>query len=98
MGWEIFYQAILILTSIHLIEFKSKGEGNCNVIIMGPADYGLHVIFLITAMSSSSYCFIVVMTLFSLYRLGHKSVLAFSGTEVLRIACEPKQFDLIVDS
>ena len=42
MGWEVFYQATLIL--IHSTELKSKREGNYNVVIMGLVDHGLHVI------------------------------------------------------
>ena len=39
------------------------------------------------------------MTLSLLYWLGYKSVLALSGAEVLRVACEPnKQFALIAGS
>ena len=39
-----------------------------NVMITGPADHGLHVIFLATAMSSSSYYLIVATTLSSYLR------------------------------
>ena len=46
MGWEVFHQVILILTPtpIYLTELTSKREGNCNVMITGPVDHGLHVI------------------------------------------------------
>ena len=48
--------------------------------------------------SSSHYC-IVATTSSSLYQLGHQSALAFSGAEVLRVACKPnKQFALILGS
>ena len=71
----------------------------CNVIITGLADHGLHVIFFATAMSSFSYRLIITTTSSLSYRLGYKSVLAFSGAEVLRVACEPnKQFALIAGS
>ena len=66
--------------------------------ITGPADHGLHIIFLATAISSSSYHLIVATISSPSYRLGHKSALALSGTEVLRDAYEPKQFALIVGS
>ena len=62
-----------------------------------PADHGLHVIqsrlnliFLVTAMSSSSYLLIIATTSSPLYRLGSTSALAFSGTEVPRVAYKPK--------
>ena len=42
MGWEVFYQATLIST--RLTELMSKRKNNCNIIIMGPIDYGLHEI------------------------------------------------------
>ena len=66
--------------------------------ITGPANYGLHVIFLATAMSSSSHRLIVATTSSPSYWLGYQSALAISGAEVLRVACEPKQFALIVGS
>ena len=44
MGWEVFHQAILILISIRLTELMSKKEGNCNVMVTGLTDHGLHVI------------------------------------------------------
>ena len=69
----------------------------CNVMITGPADHGLRVIFFATAMSSSSYRLIVGTTSSPSYRLGYQSALALSRAEVLRIACEPsKQFALIL--
>ena len=71
---------------------------NCNVMIMGPADYGLHVIFLATAMSSFSYRLIIATTSSPLYRLGSTLALALSRTEVPCVTCEPKQFALIVSS
>ena len=45
MDWEVFHQTTLILipTPTCLTELTSKKEGNCNVMIKGPADYGLHV-------------------------------------------------------
>ena len=98
MGWEVFYQATLIPTPICSTELMPKKEGNCNVMIPGPADHELQVIFLATAMSSSSCRLIVTMTSSALYRLGHKWALAFFGAEVLRVVCEPKQFALIVGS
>ena len=71
----------------------------CNVTITELLDHGLYVIFLATAMSSSSYRLIVATTSSPLYQLGDKSALALSGAEVLRVACEPnKQFALIVSS
>ena len=66
--------------------------------ISGPADHGLHVIFLTTAMSSALYHLIIATTSSPLYRLGYTSAPALSGTEVLYVACEPKQFVLIVGS
>ena len=110
MGWEVFYQATLIPT--RSTKLTSKREGNCNVIIIGPTDHGLHVIqlresaytwlanfilsssnltclgliFLATAMSSSLYRLIVVTTSSLSYQLGHQSVLALSGAEVIRVA------------
>ena len=75
-----------IPTSIHLTELMSKKESNFNVMITGLADHELHVIFLNTAISSSSYRFIVPTTSSPLYQLGHKSALDLSGIEVLRIA------------
>ena len=105
MGWEVFYQATLIPPPTHLTELTSKREGNYNVMIPRPADHGLHMIqsrlnliFLATAMSSSSYRLIVTTTSSLLYQLGSTLALAFSGTEVPRVACEPKQFALIVGS
>ena len=81
------------------MELTSKREDNCNVMITGPTDHGLQVIFLATAMSSSLYHLIVTTTLSPLYQLGRKSALAFSGAEILRVICEPnKQFALILGS
>ena len=40
MGWEVFHQDTLILTPIRSTELTSKREGNCNVMIIGSADYG----------------------------------------------------------
>ena len=62
-----------------------------NVTITGHTDHGLHVIFLNTAISSSSYCLIVATTPFLSYRLSYKLALALFGAEVLRVACEPKK-------
>ena len=100
MGWEVFHQIILIpiLIPTCLTELTSKKEGNYNVMIMGPADHGLDIIFLATAMSSFLYRFIIATTSSPLFRLGYTSALALPGTEVLRIAYEPKQFALIVGS
>ena len=70
----------------------------CNVMITGPADHGLYVIFLSTAMISFLYRLIIAMTSSPLYRLDYTSALALSRTEVLRVACKPKQFALIVGS
>ena len=58
------------------------------------------LIFLATAMSSSSYRLIVITISSPPYRFGHQSALALSGAEVLRIACEPpnEQVCLIVSS
>ena len=71
-----------------------------NVMITGPAnaDHRLHVIFLVTAMSSSSYRLIIATTSSPSYRFGSTSVLALFGIEVSRVVCEPKQFALIVGS
>ena len=73
--------------------------------ITGPVDHGLHVIwsrlnliFLAIAMSSSSYRHIVATNSSPLYRLGHQSALGLLGAEVLYVACEPKQFALVVGS
>ena len=44
IGWEVFYQAILIPT--RLMELTSKRECNCYIMITGLVDYGLHVIYL----------------------------------------------------
>ena len=97
MGWEGFYQAKLISTSIRLTELTSKREGNCNVMITGLADHGLYVMFLTTAMSSSLYCLIVATTSSLLYQLGNQSTLAFFEAKVLCVACEPnKQFTFII--
>ena len=49
-------------------------------------------------MSFSLYRLIVALTSSLLYRLGYKSALALVGAEVLHVACEPKQFALIVGS
>ena len=77
----------------------SNRKGNYNFIITGPANHGLYVIFFATAMSSSLSCLIVTTTSSPSYRLGYKSALVFSGTEVLCIAYEPnKQFALIIGS
>ena len=95
MGWEIFYQATLIPIPLRSTKLKSKRERNSNIMITGFADHGLHVIFLATAMSFSSYRLIVTTTSSPLYRLGYTSALALSGTEVLYVVYEPKQFALI---
>ena len=96
MGCEVFYQVTLISILIRSTELTSKREGNCNVMILRPTDYGLHMIqsrlnliFTASAMSSSLYHFIVITTSSPLYRLGHKSALALSGTEVLHVAYKP---------
>ena len=65
---------------------------------MGPIDYGLHLIFLTTVMSSCLYRLNVATISSLLYRLGYKSALVPLREEVLRIACElKKQFTLIVN-
>ena len=66
--------------------------------ITGPTDHGLHVIFFTTAMSSSLYRLIIATTSSLSYRHGSTLVLALFGTKVPRVACEPKQFALIVGS
>ena len=58
----------------------------------------VNLIFLATTMSSSLHRLIVAINSFPSYRLGHQSVLALSGAEVLRVACEPKQFAPIIGS
>ena len=70
-----------------------------NVTITRPADHGLHIIFLATAMSSFLYR-LIVATISSLsYRLGYKLALVLFGAKVLRVAYEPnKQFVLIAGS
>ena len=83
---------------IALIEISLPITLYCNVMITGLVDHGLHVILHATAMSSSSFRFIVATTSSLLYRLGSTSALALSGTKVPRIACKPKQFALIVGS
>ena len=105
MGWKVFYQVIFILTPTRLTELTSKREGNYYVMILRPADHGLHVnqsrlnlIFLPTAMNSSLYRLIVATISSPSYPLGSTSALAFSGIEVPRVACEPKQFVLIIGS
>ena len=98
MGWEVFYQATLIPTPIRSTELTSKKEGNCFVMITGPANHDLHVIFLVIAMSFSSYRLIVATTSSPLFRLGYTSALVLSGIKVLCVAYEPKQFALIVGS
>ena len=45
LGWEVFYQVTLILIPIRSTGLTSKKEGNCNVMIEGPADQGLHVTY-----------------------------------------------------
>ena len=53
--------------------------------------------FTASAINSSSHCRIATTSWSFLYQLGHQSVLALSGIEVLRVACEPnKQFALIL--
>ena len=98
IGWEVFYQATLITTSIRSTELTSKRESNCNVMVMGPTNHGLHVIFLATAMSSSLYRLIVATISSPSFWLGYTSALALSRTEVICVTCEPKQFALIVGS
>ena len=46
MGWEVFHQVILIFipTPICSTKLTSKRESNCNIMITGPVDHGLHVI------------------------------------------------------
>ena len=80
-------------------------DQRCNVIIPRPVDHGLHLIqprlnllFTASAISSSLYGLIVATTSSPSYRLGHTSALVLSGTEVPCVACEPKQFALIVGS
>ena len=80
------------------IDLKANIYCGCNVMITGPADHGLHVIFFATAMSSSSYRLIIATTSSPLYQFGSISVLALFGTEIPRVACELKQFALIVGS
>ena len=46
MGWEVFYQGTLIPTHTHSTELTSRRESNCNIIITGPVDHGLHVVLL----------------------------------------------------
>ena len=59
-------------------------------------NFTLHF-FIASAMNSSSHHLIVATTSSLLYQLGHQSALAFSGAEVLHVACEPnKQFVLIL--
>ena len=95
LGWEVFYQVTLIPTPIRATELTSKREGNCNIMITGPADHGWHVIFLASAMSSSSYHIIVATT--SLHRHHttartchphHPHVLKQSRYEACRSNCE----------
>ena len=80
---------------IRLKELMSKRDGNCNVMITGPVDHELYVIFLATAMIFSLYRLIIATTSSLLYRLGSTSALALSRTEFLRVACESKQFALM---
>ena len=65
--------------------------GNCNVMITGPADHDLQLIFLATAMNSSLYRLNIATTSFPSYQLAYKSVLAFSEVEVLCVVCEPNK-------
>ena len=44
IGWMVFDQAKLIFTLICLMKLTSKREGNCNVMIIRPADHGLYMI------------------------------------------------------
>ena len=90
-----FYQVTLIPTPIHSTELTSKREGICNVMITGPGDHRLHVIFLASAMSSFSYQIIVATT--SLYRHHttactchphHRHILKQSRCEACRSNCE----------
>ena len=55
MGWEVFYQVTLIPTPIRLTELTSKRKGNCNVMIKGPADHGLHVTYQLHPFVLKSY-------------------------------------------
>ena len=77
------------------MELMSKREGNCNVMITGPADHGLHA----TTMSSSLYRLIITTILSPSYQLNYKSALALSRTQVLCVAyMSNKKFALIVGS
>ena len=79
----------------------STHNHSCNIIIPRPADHGLYVIqsrhnliFTTSAMSSSSDRLIVATTSSPSYQLGHKSALALSKTDVLRVAYEPNDLGL----
>ena len=55
MGWEVFYQVILIPIPIRLTGLTSKREGNCNVMIEGLADHELHVTYQLHPFVLKSY-------------------------------------------
>ena len=44
MGWEVFHQATVIPIPIRSMELTSKREDNCNIMVTGPINHGLHVI------------------------------------------------------
>ena len=108
MGCEVFYQVTFIPT--RSTELTSKREGNCNIMITGPVSHGLHMIlhmiyrlilhfFTTSAINSFSHQHIATTTSSLLYRLGHQSILALFGAEILLVTCNPnKQFALILGS
>ena len=90
-----FYSKNRSSKSKHRYQLVVKLKAICNVMVTGPTDHGLHVIFFVSAMSSSSYHIIIATTLLHWHHTTaytchfyHPHILKQSHYEACRSNCE----------